>query len=259
MTPFSLSRRTSPNPAVVGLPNSVTAVSLNMAKETTAAKVISAIEGAPRLRSSDVYLFQEVRHRDGKPSVADEVAAELNYQVAFTAAPGFTDQGLAIVSRFPISDIKVNGLKACDLRFRSRSRFSMAATVQTPAGNVRVWNVHLDTRINAAERLAQLQPVIDEAACQGGPKLIAGDFNTNELYWIGNVFPLPIGPAHGSMIRDSMKVGGFNTPFQNRINTFPLFRSHLDWIFLSELDPLEASVEPAPFSDHNAIWVHAKL
>lgn len=230
-----------------------------MAKEATAATVVSAIENAPRLRSSDVYLFQEVRHRDGEPSVAHDVAAKLGYQAAFTAAPGFTDQGLAIVSRFPISDVKVNGLKTCDLRFRSRSRFAMAATVQTPAGNVRVWNVHLDTRINASERLAQLQPVIDEAACQGGPKLIAGDFNTNELYWLGNVFPLPIGPAHGSLIRDSMKMGGFNTPFQSRINTFPLLRSHLDWIFLSELDPLAASVEPAPFSDHNAIWVHAKL
>lgn len=39
---------------------------------------------------------------------------------------------------------------------------------------------------------------------------------------------------------------------------YPAWR-HLDWICLSELKSLAASVEPASFSDHNAIWVRVRL
>src|SRR5438876_12403261 len=77
-------------------------------------------------------------------------------------APGVYDQRLAIVSRYPVMNVQIKRLKACDLRFRSRNRFVMAATVRTPWGDVRVWNVHLDTRINPQERLDQLRPVIDD-------------------------------------------------------------------------------------------------
>jgi endonuclease/exonuclease/phosphatase family metal-dependent hydrolase len=235
------------------------AVSLNLAKESAAVTVVRAIENAPRMHGADVFLFQEVRHAEGKPSVACEVADRLGYSSAFTAAPGFVDQGLAIVSRYPVSNVQVTRLKFCNLRFRSRNRVAIAATVETPWGGVRVWNVHLDTRINASERIAQLQPVIEDALRYQGPKLIGGDFNTNELYWVGNVLPLPLGPAHGSTIRHSMKLLGFDTPFPGGVNTFPLLGRHLDWIFVSELKTLDASVEPAPFSDHHAIWVGARL
>ena len=128
-----------------------------------------------------------------------------------------------------------------------------------PWGDLRVWNVHLDTRINPQERVEQLQPVIDDAARYTGPRLIGGDFNSNDLYWLGNVLPLPFGPKHSTAIRSAMRHHGFETPFPNALDTFPPFRRHLDWIFLSELKSLAASVEPAPFSDHNAIWVSVGL
>ncbi len=249
--------KANPSPAA-GL-RSFSAVSLNLAKVDSVERVVLAIRDAPRLRGADVFLFQEVSSQDGKPSVADETARSLGYSVAFAAAPGFSDQGLAIVSRYPLKNVQVTDLKACDLRFRSRKRLAIEATIQTPWGNVRVWNVHLDTRINADERLEQLRPVLREAARHTGPKLIGGDFNTNNFYWWGKIFPLPLGPAHSSVIRDAMSRHGFDTPFSRRVNTFPLLRSHLDWIFVSGLKPMGASVEPARFSDHNAIWVGASL
>ncbi len=135
----------------------------------------------------------------------------------------------------------------------------MAATVLGPWGDLRVWNVHLDTRINPQERVEQLQPVIDDAARYTGPRVIGGNFNTIDLYWLGNVLPLPFGQKHSPSIRSAMRHHGFETPFPNALDTFPPFRRHLDWIFLSELKSLAASVEPAPFSDHNAIWVSAGL
>jgi hypothetical protein len=55
-------------------------------------------------------------------------------------------------------------------------------------------------------------------------------------------------------IRHAMEQHGFGTPFANALNTFPALRRHLDWIFVRDLRPLAASVEPCPFSDHHAIW-----
>lgn len=128
-----------------------------------------------------------------------------------------------------------------------------------PWRDLRIWNVHLDTRINNQDRLDQLKPVIDDAARHIGPRLIGGDFNTNNLYWLGNVLPLPFGPAHSTALRSAMKQQWFETPLPSGLDTFPPFRRHLDWIFLGELKSLAASVEPAPFSDHNAIWVRVSL
>jgi endonuclease/exonuclease/phosphatase family metal-dependent hydrolase len=248
------------NPAQIASDRTFSMVSLNMAKETDPDKVVDAIRDAPRLRDADVYLLQEVCHTAGKPSVADEAAHMLGYSVAFAAAaPGVYNQGLAIVSRYPITNIEIKNLKTCDLRFRSRHRFAIAATVRTPWRDLRVWNVHLDTRINSRERLDQLKPVIDDAARYTGPRLIGGDFNTNDMYWLGNVVPVPFGPAHSAAIRRAMQEHGFETPFPNGLDTFPRFRRHLDWIFLSELKSLAASMEPAPFSDHNAIWVRVRM
>lgn len=233
-------------------------VSLNLAKESSSTTVVRAIRQAPRLRQADLFLFQEVRHTDGKPSVAEDAAHQLGYSAAFQAAPGFVDQGVAIVSRYPLSDVRITDLKPCDLRFRSRKRLSIGATARTPWGDVRVWNVHLDTRINAGERLEQLEPVLNEASRYQGPKLIGGDFNTNDLYWVGNVVPLPFGPRHGAAIRTSLRQRGFETPLAQDV-TYPLFQRHLDWIYIHEMKAVDASIEPAAFSDHHAIWVHTRL
>ena len=235
-------------------------VSLNTAKATNADKMLHALESAPRLRQADLFLLQEVADRDGKTNAAEDVARGLGYFAAFAAAaPGVHDQGLAVVSRYPIHDVQIRPLKKYDLGSRTRSRFALAATVSTPWRDLRLWNAHLDTRINAAERLEQIQCVIDEAARHTGPQLIGGDFNTNDVYWFRNRLPLPGGPAHSAIIRRAMKQHGFETPLPDALNTFPVLRRHLDWIFVRGLRPLAASVEPAAFSDHNAIWTRLSL
>lgn len=236
-------------------PRTISVVSLNTAKETDAGKILGDLNAAPRLRSADLFLLQEVANQDGKPSVADQLARRLSYFVAFSpAAPGVYDQGLALVSRYPIAETHIERLKACNLRFRCRQRFALSGMIRTPWGDLRVWNAHLDTRINAQERTEQLQPVLDAAVRYSGPRLIGGDFNTNDWRWVGNVVPVPGGPSHGQAVRQAMESKGFATPFANAITTFPVFHRHLDWMFVRDLRPLGSSVEPAPFSDHNAIW-----
>lgn len=247
-----------PDPGESTHRRSLSIVSLNMAKENDPHTVVNAIRNVPRLRDADLFLFQEVTAKDTNSSIAQKAARQLGYFALFEpAAPGVYDQGLALVSRYPIGGMEVQRLKACDLRFRCRSRFAIAATVRTPWGGLRVWNAHLDTRINAAERIEQLQPVIEEAARYAGPRLIGGDFNTNELYWLRNIVPFPGGPSHGGAVRSAMERHGFETPFPDAINTFPKLRRCLDWIFVRNLAPLASGVEPVSFSDHNAIWMQA--
>jgi endonuclease/exonuclease/phosphatase family metal-dependent hydrolase len=253
-------RRIPANPEEPVPERSLSVVSLNIAKETDPNKIVRALDSAPRLRQADLFLLQEVVDADGKASTAGDVARRLGYFAAFAAAaPGAHDQGLALMSRYPIRDVQIRRLKRYDLGSRSRSRFALAVTAQTPWGDLRLWNAHLDTRINAAERLEQLQPVVEEAARHTGPRLIGGDFNTNDVYWFRNRLPLPGGPAHSALIRRAMQQHGFKTPFPDALNTFPALRRHLDWIFVRDLRPLAASVEPAAFSDHHALWVRLSL
>lgn len=248
------------NPSDPAPDRAVSVVSLNLAKERNSERVVDTIRRVPRLRDADLFLFQEVITGGINASVAEETARRLGYFAVFhAAAPNVLDQGLALMSRYPIDDVDIRRLKACDLRIRGRSRFAVSATMRTPWGGVRVWNAHLDTRISAEERLEQLQPVIDEASRHSGPRLIGGDFNTNELFWLGSIVPIPGGPSHGAAIRSAMKRHGFETPLLGTMNTYPAFRRHLDWIFVRDLRSLAASVEPAPFSDHNAIWARVRM
>lgn len=76
-------------PAQLAHDRTFSTVSLNMAREIDPDKVVNAISNAPRLRDADLYLFQEVRHEEGKPSVADEVARKLGGLGSFAAgSPG---------------------------------------------------------------------------------------------------------------------------------------------------------------------------
>jgi endonuclease/exonuclease/phosphatase family metal-dependent hydrolase len=248
----------NPDPGV-GEPGALSVVSLNLARESDPATVLHSIQATPRLRDADVFLFQEVVGEDGEPSVAERVAARLGYFAAFSPeASGVRDRGLAVISRFPMTEPSMHRLKAYDLRFHSRQRFAISTTLRTPEGDIRVWNTHLDTRLNPGQRLEQLDPVIQDAARYSGPRMVGGDLNTNTFYWAWNVLPLPQGGAQGSTIRHAMERHGFRTPF-GRVVTHPGFSQQLDWVFLNGLEPVGSSVEPVSFSDHDALWTSLRV
>ena len=56
---------------------------------------------------------------------------------------------------------------------------------------MRVVNVHLDTRINSKDRVAQLAPVIDMLDAIDGPQILGGDFNTMDVGWLHTMWPFP--------------------------------------------------------------------
>jgi endonuclease/exonuclease/phosphatase family metal-dependent hydrolase len=232
----------------------LTVASLNIAMVEDPNVIAQEIRTAPNLSNADVLLLQEVVNQN-HTSVAEAVARQLGREAAFASPDGvLTKGGLAILSRHPIADQRVHQLKPQNLVFRSRKRIALAATILTPDGPVRIINVHLDTRINPGERIAQLRPALDDASCFYGPSVIGGDFNTNDMQWVSNVVPLPYKGWQAARVRILMESRGYRTPFQKREATFHHLGMQLDWIYVAGLEPIGHGIDRIAFSDHDAVW-----
>ena len=205
---------------------------------------------------ADLLLLQEVVRRGEGVDVAGQLAVRLglgsSYRAAFTLDGGKA-VGLAILSRFPSRDLQVIDLKPISLRFRSRTRIALGATVETPSGPVRVYNLHLDTRINLAQRLAQLDAVTREVDAFPGPTLVGGDFNTNNNHWLFNTLPLPFLARQGAGVQRFMAENGFRSVFALGRPTHDVLRMQLDWLFLRGLHASITSITPVALSDHHAL------
>jgi endonuclease/exonuclease/phosphatase family metal-dependent hydrolase len=233
--------------------------SLNMAADARTSEVL---EDRTRKRSIDVLLLQEV----GDDGVNGEVliaslSSRLGFGFVFAPANLLQDgatEGLAIVSRYPLDDISVRPLPYHDLPLRSRCRVALGATVETPAGPVRIVNVHLDTRINGASRIAQLTPAMDMLAVFDGPRILGGDLNTMDIRWVWAMVPLFYMQGQSDAVRTWLFSRGFDTPFTDTPPTlsFPILPMRVDWLYLKEFESLAAGVDRIRFSDHRGIWAH---
>ncbi len=233
----------------------ISVLTLNMAKETGLQKILDEFHATPALQNGDILLLQEVKQDDGaRQCAAEALAASLGLHVAYSpATTGVTDQGLAILSRYPLRDVRVQPLKRFDLRYRSRTRIALAATADSPWGAIRVFNAHLDTRLNIADRVQQLQSVVQAGGEFHGPTIVGGDFNSNWFYWVQHVLPLP-GRSQARGIENYMVSNGFRTALPAGETTFDYLGMHLDWIWVRGLESQSWRVYPLEFSDHHAVW-----
>jgi len=213
-------------------------------------------------RSLDVVVLQEVGYAsmDGA-TITTELAGRLGFHSAYVPAfrrENGETQGLAMLSRFQLDDLQTESLQSNQLRFHSPCRVVLAATMKTDVGEVRVVNVHLDTRINSESRVAQLEPILEQLRAEDGTsQIVAGDFNTSSVGWWQSTVPLPFAQQQGAAVQAAMTAEGFATPFGD--DTRPTFKLaglplRLDWIYLKRLIALDWSVDDMPFSDHRAIW-----
>jgi endonuclease/exonuclease/phosphatase family metal-dependent hydrolase len=231
-----------------------------MAKETSAGRILKEWSAASQIRTADILLLQEIKAERGTPCIARQLGSSLGLAVAYSPeAAGVTDRGLAILSRFPLLDVRTRPLKRFDLTFNSRARFALSATAATPWGPIRVENVHLDTRLNSAERLEQLEPAIDDGGYVSGRRIVAGDFNSNPFYWIGHVVPLPRFESQAKAVERYMLRRGFRSAIPESATTFDYLGMHLDWIWTSGLQSTGYMVLPLEFSDHHAVWTRLEL
>lgn len=235
----------------------LTVVSLNMAKEASPERILKDIRRAAFFEAADIWLLQEAR-----PAVAD-VAKALGVHYIYASADQFRDNsvsGLAILSRYPLERSGRTDLPRYNLRFNTRCRIALSAVIRRPAGEIRLVNVHLDTRISQQQRLLQAGAVMKNADSPTQPVIVGGDFNTSNLRWIWNVVPVPFVQSHTRALRDMFVDQGFESPLDGAGTTFKLagIPLHLDWIFPKHLKTIAAGTENIAFSDHKAVWVTLK-
>lgn len=254
---------TSPLPraarkSVAAASPSLTVASLNMAKKTSMQEVSAEIQALLERSGAEVLFLQEVDRTigDQREGIAAELGRALGLQWEFAAADvwGNREEGLAILSRYPLGPIEVIPLKRFDLFGHQRRRIALAVTAMTPLGAVRAVNVHLDSRINPEERLEQLGPVLESAGRDEGPCVIGGDFNTTDFRWVGRWLPIPSGPHQQRTVTATMAASGFETPFVSTGATFKPLSQKLDWIFARRLRSEAWGIQRIRFSDHDAIW-----
>ncbi|MEO8098009.1 MAG: endonuclease/exonuclease/phosphatase family protein [Acidobacteriota bacterium] len=233
----------------------LTVVSLNLARETRVDRITTALAADSVLRRSQILLFQEVASGGNKEDVAQAVGRHLGYFVlAVPSSADSPNQGLAVLSKFPLSNPTVIPLKRYNLGFHSRIRFAIAVTAQTPLGPLRIWNVHLDSRINPRDRQVQLAPVLEDTSRHTGLKLVGGDFNTTHFEWLRNMIPVRVGSAQRDGVQAAFEAAGFEPALPADQVTFPFLHQHLDWLFAAGLALRTSGTSEAPFSDHLAIW-----
>jgi endonuclease/exonuclease/phosphatase family metal-dependent hydrolase len=147
--------------------------SLNLEKKY-GSKLVAEIRKEPDLRAADTLLLQEI--------AVFAPAFRLNRQF---------EEGLAILSRYPLSDKAATGLPHNSLHFHTRIRIVLAATGETPFGPLRIVNTHLDNRLNAGAKRKQLDLVWETADKSPGACIIGDDFNTANFFWISHLLPIP--------------------------------------------------------------------
>ena len=251
-----------PTSAQVTAKCTLSALSLNLHGSRDGHAIVTALREAGSFERADVMLFQEVvRPREGGGAV-DDVARVLDMQVAY--ARGFVlrsgeQEGLAVLSRYPIVETRVIALQHNDLLWKSRRRVALAVTLQTRAGKLRVYNLHLDTRVNLKARLEQLRPIAEEAAAVPGPVLVGGDLNTNPYRWVEHTLPLVVAPDQGVGVLRYMNELGYTSVFPRKTPTSRWFRMQLDWLFLRNLETGASAIQPIFFSDHHALCACLRL
>lgn len=244
------------------VPDKIRLVTFNVHSGRDLPALAESIGAHPTLRNADIFLLQEIESYESEgASRTRKLAEALQFNYVYAPARA-TDEGgthgLAILSRFPLSDIEVLPLKQYDLNYKTRRRIALAATLDVAGRPLRVYNLHLDTRLNTKDRLEQLRPVVEAALAQPvADVVIGGDFNTNAFRWLFHVLPIFRSDQAGA-VDDFMKENGFETPFAEAGPTSRkrLLRFRLDSLYSQGLPVgkfgVERSVES---SDHVPLWM----
>jgi len=152
------------------------------------------------------------------------------------------DTGVALLSRFPLSDVT-----RIDLPWQEcpwRPRLAMAATIS----QIRIFNAHVDPHAACDGQLAQLEVIADQADAANGPTLIMGDFNT-------------LSRKKCLETRSFLESRGYTTPIPTGTATWrgAGLRMHADWIFARGLKFVRWGVaRPLQVSDHWPIWAEVE-
>lgn len=234
------------------LPRPLRVVELNAHMER-GEKLVDAIEHDPALRDADVIILEEIHRSNLGCSAACVVGKARGFYEVYApgAAAGDGDDGIAILSRVPITSSQVIELPHFDVHINGARRIALAATL---AGPITVYAVHLENRLTIPERRTQMLPVLEHAAKQTTPVIIAGDFNTSPFTWLGHLVPIPIG-TQDDQLEALVRARGFTTPTVASGGTSRFLGMKLDAIYTRGFRTTDfATARAEDVSDHLAMW-----
>jgi endonuclease/exonuclease/phosphatase family metal-dependent hydrolase len=218
----------------------------------------AAILGDPELASAGVFLFQEEESYPSEPeSRAATLAGLLGLGYIYVPARekhGGT-HGLALMSAFPIDNVQKMLLPLAD---NGVQRMALSADVHVGDKILHVIDIHLETRLNPKERVAQLHPAVIDAAAD---VLIAGDFNTNWVTWAGSVPVLAAERDQAEILDSYMASLGYEAPSADSGPTEHAFgvEFKLDSIYTRGLDATYGGVVRTGPSDHWPMYIDVRL
>jgi len=157
------------------------------------------------------------------------------------------DTGVALLSRFPLEDVRRIDLPWHECPWRPR--LAMAATISLGNKKLRILNAHVDPHAAVDGQLEQLEVLAEEAARHSGPTLVVGDFNT-------------LSRQKCEETKAFMEARGFQTPIPTGTPTWrgAGIRLHADWIFYREVKIENWGVaRPLNVSDHWPIWAEVSV
>ena len=215
--------------------------------------LVQALTNDQVLKEATILGLQEVnRHhrKTGYRDVASELATSLGLYYAFAVEnpykKGGGERGLAILSRFPISQVERIALPHAGPG--GRQRIALGTTVHLGPNRLRVYSIHLESRIANRKHADQLRTVLSDA--NGYPEIptvIMGDFNT--VYF------------RTEQTFDLMKASHFQTKRyqESSFRKVLLLRKKLDWIWTRNLEILESGVQGnIEVSDHRPVWAQLR-
>ena len=205
----------------------------------------------------DILLLQEVA-RTRTMALDEWLAQALGMGRAYARANGSAraigfEEGLAILSRYPVRDPSVKRLS----RSRLLPRIALAAALDTPLGTVQAVSVHLGLipRRNASQ-LRVLRSWIGQA-CQGRVAIIGGDFNApptrRDIGYLRHEWTDAFHHMHGDLASSTHR----------RRRGRPRDRI-IDYVFLQQpsgsswvvADAAHVDGPAGPHSDHRAVIAH---
>ncbi len=263
--PLRAEQSLPPAPGVPGA--TLRVVSFNVERGPDVDAIARAILAHPELARFDILMIQEIdRYPSEGSSRAARLAAALG--VGHVYAPGHLegsgDAGLAILTRFPLENVRVMRLPFAGFHIRPVQRVALAAEIRTGDTTLELINVHLDTRLSITERILQIRPAVLDAPTR---VLVAGDMNTNPYLWAESTIPaVPLGAIadteQGPILDDYMRALDFATPTACVGTTEHLgpLEYRLDAIYTRDLRVDAADVASSVgVSDHWPIWVDLGL
>lgn len=143
---------------------------------------IDAIAKAIKDQNPDLVALQEVdvnTGRSGKFNQAEEIAKKLGMNFFFAKAIDYDggDYGVAILSKYPMSDTKISRLPT-EASTKGEPRVLATAKITLPNGKMVFFgSTHLDAQKEDTNREIQIREINRISSDEKLPFIIAGDFN----------------------------------------------------------------------------------